>query len=77
MINSMPTSNSSPDNCQEDTYYNIGEATWSNLQEEIKNFIIENGGEATVIPKTAIRFDKNLLKEMLESNETIDQIPCN
>jgi hypothetical protein len=63
--------------CKEDTYYNIGEATWSNLQEQIKDWIIENGGQAQVVPKVAIRFDKTKLKEMLESNESIDQIQCN
>ena len=63
--------------CKEDTYYNIGESTWSNLQEEIKQWINDNGGQADVVPKIAIRFDKNKLKEMLESNETIDQINCN
>jgi hypothetical protein len=63
--------------CKTDTYYNIGEATWSNLQEQIKQWIIDNGGQATIVPKTAVRFDKSKLKEMLESNETIDQIPCN
>tara|TARA_R110000868_G_C10826469_1_gene759007 strand:+ start:258 stop:647 length:390 start_codon:yes stop_codon:yes gene_type:complete len=63
--------------CKEDSYYNIGEATWSNLQEEIKQFIIDKGGQAEVIPKTAIRFDKTKLKEILESNSSIDQILCN
>lgn len=63
--------------CKEDSYYNIGEATWSNLQDEIKQFIVDNGGQTNIVPKTAIRFDKTKLKEMLESNETIDQIPCN
>lgn len=65
------------DECKEDTYYNIGEETWSNLQEEIKNWVNAFNGQATVIPKTAIRFDKTKLKELLESNETIDQIDCN
>ena len=63
--------------CKQDSYYNIGEATWSNLQDEIKQFIVDNGGQAITIPKTAIRFDKSKLKQVLESNETIDQIPCN
>lgn len=63
--------------CKEDTYYNIGEATWSNLQEEIKQWINNNGGQSNVVPKTAIRFDKNKLKKILESNETIDKINCN
>ena len=76
-INMMPTSSDSPEDCQEDTYYNIGEATWSNLQEEIAQWVIDNDGQATVVQKTAIRFDKTKLKEVLESNESIDQIPCN
>jgi len=63
--------------CKEDTYYNIGEETWSNLQNEIKQWINDNDGQAEVIPKTAIRFDKTKLKELLESNETIDEINCN
>ncbi len=63
--------------CKEDTYYNIGEETWSNLQNEIKEWVNDNGGGAEVIPKTAIRFDKTKLKELLENNETIDQINCN
>lgn len=62
--------------CSEDTYYNIGEATWSNLQEQIKTWVNANGGVATVVPKTAIRFDKTKLKELLESNESINQINC-
>ncbi|MDX8554659.1 hypothetical protein MK851_13635 [Tenacibaculum sp. 1B UA] len=62
--------------CSENTYYNIGEATWSNLQEQIKTWVNANGGVATVVPKTAIRFDKTKLKELLESNETINQINC-
>ncbi len=65
------------DECKEDSYYNIGEATWSNLQEEIKQFIVDNGGQAEVVPKTAVRFDKDKIKELLESNESIDQINCN
>jgi hypothetical protein len=63
--------------CKEDTYYNIGEETWSNLQNEIKQWINDYDGQAEVIPKTAIRFDKTKLKELLESNETIDEINCN
>ena len=63
--------------CKEDTYYNIGEETWSNLQNEIKQWINDYDGQAEVIPITAIRFDKTKLKELLESNETIDEINCN
>ena len=62
------------DECKENTYYNIGEATWSNLQEGIKDFVNGLGGIAEVIPKKAIRFDKRKLKKLLESNDRIDQI---
>ncbi|MGS2761682.1 hypothetical protein [Sinomicrobium sp. M5D2P9] len=65
------------DPCQEDTYYNVAEATWLNLQKEVKQWILDNGGQAKIIPKTAIRVDKDKLKDLLENNETIDQIPCN
>lgn len=63
--------------CKEETYYNIGDTTWSNLQEEIKNWVNAYGGQAKIIPRIAIRFDKTRLKELLEKNETIDQINCN
>ncbi len=64
------------DPCQEDTYYNIAEATWENLQEELKQWINNNGGQATIIPKTAVRVDKNKIKQLLENNETLNQINC-
>ena len=43
----------------------------TNLQEEIRQFIIDNGGQATIIPKTAIRFDKTKLKEQFISSQNI------
>ncbi|WP_299160887.1 hypothetical protein [uncultured Tenacibaculum sp.] len=64
------------DECKEDTYYNIGEETWSNLQNEIKDWVNAYNGKATVKEKVAKRFDKTKLKEMLEKNESIDQIKC-
>ncbi|MDG1697348.1 MAG: hypothetical protein P8H93_00330, partial [Polaribacter sp.] len=63
--------------CKEETYYDIGDATWSNLQEEIKYWVNAYNGKASVVPKTAVHFDKNKLKELLESNDTINQINCN
>jgi len=47
------------------------------MQQEILHWVIANGGQASVIPKTAVRFNKSKIKEMLERNESIDQIPCN
>jgi len=64
------------DECKADTYYNIGEATWTNLQNQIAKWVNFNGGEAVVKTKTAIRFDKTKIKEILESNDRIDQIKC-
>ncbi|RKE97950.1 hypothetical protein [Ichthyenterobacterium magnum] len=65
--------------CQQDTYYNIAEATWENMQQEIVDWINStesNGGQASIIPKTAIRVDKEKIEELLTSNETINQINC-
>lgn len=66
--------------CQQDTYYNIAEATWENMQQEIVDWINSpesNGGQASIIPKKAVRCDRGLIEELLTSNETIDQINCN
>ncbi len=65
------------DECKADTYYNIGEATWSNLQDQIAKWINLNGGIARVRPKTAIRFDKEKIEEVLKNSNSIDQINCN
>ncbi len=68
------------DECKEDTYYNIAEATWKNLQNKIENWIEnEGGGQANISNTKAIRINKDKIKELLESNETIDQInpDCN
>ncbi|MFL0097235.1 hypothetical protein V3A08_05485, partial [Tenacibaculum maritimum] len=64
------------DECKSETYYNIGEATWSNLQNQIAKWVNANGGKATVKTKTAIRFDKKKIKEILKKNESINQIKC-
>lgn len=65
--------------CQQDTYYNVAEATWENMQEEISEWINSpesHGGQANVIPKTAVRVDRNKIIEILTSNETINEINC-
>jgi len=65
--------------CQQETYYDIAEATWENLQQEIVDWINSpesNGGQASIIPKTAIRVDKEKIEELLIGNETINQINC-
>ena len=67
---------------QQDTYYNVAEATWENMQQEIKQWInspISNGGQATVKPKKAVRVNRTHIIALLTATETIDQIPsiCN
>ncbi|WP_438968581.1 hypothetical protein [Nonlabens sp.] len=59
-------------------YYNIANATWENLQTEIISWVNENGGQASLsLDTTVIKVDKTKIKELLEGNETIDQINCN
>lgn len=65
--------------CQQNTYYGIAEATWSNMQQEIVDWISSpesNGGQASVVPKTAVRVEKEKILELLSSNETIEEINC-
>lgn len=71
----------SGEECEDETYYNIGNETWSNLQNEIRQWIIDGGGQAEVVPKIAVPLTKEKLKEIFESSEpinqiTIDQINC-
>jgi len=69
--------------CQQDTYYDIAEATWQNMQEEIANWInddeLSNGGQASINPPKAARVDKEKIVEILTTNDSIDQIlsTCN
>ena len=63
--------------CQQETYYDIAEATWENLQQEIALWVNNNGGQASIVPKTVVRVAKEKVEELLNSNETINQINCN
>ena len=74
ILNIIPGTNTE---CQQDTYYNIAEATWENMQQEITDWVNVNDGQANIVPKKAIRVNKEKIKELLLSNETIDQINCN
>lgn len=65
------------DECQQDTYYNIAETSWENMQQEIKQWVQSKGGQATVMPKTAVRVNKNKIVEILTTNDSIDQILSN
>ena len=64
--------------CQQDTYYNVAEATWQNMQQEIIQWVTTHQGQANLSPNTtAIRVDREKIEELLTSNETINQINCN
>jgi len=67
--------------CQQDTYYDIAEATWQNMQQEIADWInddqISHGGQATVNTPKAARVNKDKIIEILTTNESIEQILSN
>ena len=63
--------------CQQDTYYNIAEATWKNLQQEIADWINSNGGQAIIKPSKAVRIQKEKIVEILTTNVSIDQVLSN
>ncbi|HET8885861.1 MAG TPA: hypothetical protein VFM70_05855 [Salinimicrobium sp.] len=67
--------------CQQDTYYDIAEATWENMQQEIADWInddeISNGGQASINPPKVVRIERETIEEILttdESDGSIDQI---
>ena len=62
--------------CQQETYYDIADATWVNLQEEIEQWIIENGGQANIKQPIAVKVKKEKIIEELTKEETINQINC-
>ena len=63
--------------CQQSTYYDIADVTWQNMQAEVAawlNGADSNGGAATVLaPKTA-RVEKEKIKEILCTNQSIAEI---
>lgn len=77
LIKSIPSFLGSNPEDNELTYYDIADVTWKNLQNKVKNWINENGGQADISTTEAIKVDKEKIKELLESNQTIDQIGCN
>ncbi|WP_289044787.1 hypothetical protein [uncultured Olleya sp.] len=62
--------------CQQNSYYDIAEATWQNMQEEIAQWVNGNGGQANIVTNTAARVDKEKIEELLTSIETIEEINC-
>lgn len=75
LLNVLPGTNTE---CQQDTYYNIAEVTWQNLQQEIKDWIVnEGGGQALVNTPKAVRVKKETIEEILTTNESINQILSN
>ena len=70
--------------CQQDTYYDIAEATWKNMQQETEDWIndddLSNGGQASKNEPKAVRIDKEKIKEILtaeESEGTIEDLLSN
>ena len=63
--------------CQQDSYYNVAEATWQNMQQEIAQWVNDNGGQATIIPHIAVRVDREKIEELLTSNDSIGEILSN
>lgn len=47
------------------------------MQQEIKQWVQSKEGQATVMPKTAVRVNKNKIVEILTTNDSIDQILSN
>ncbi|MFT6841833.1 MAG: hypothetical protein ACJASR_000595, partial [Psychroserpens sp.] len=50
-----------------------------NMQEEIVQWVYDYDGQANILPSKAKRVDKELIEEILTSNESIDDIisDCN
>ncbi len=48
-----------------------------NFQNEVKQWITDNGGTGVIDVPTKVRVDKNKILEKLKSGDTIDQINCN
>jgi hypothetical protein len=46
------------------------------MQDEIAEWVNINGGQATIIPSTDIRIDKEKIEQLLCSNESINEINC-
>lgn len=73
LLNILPGAN---EDCQQETFYDVAEATWSNMQEKIAAWINFFGGDANIKLPTAIRVRKELLVDLLTQTQTIDQINC-
>ncbi len=64
------------DVCSYKDYYEIGDATWYNLMNEVTQFILNNGGAAAMNRRDHIRLNYEEIKQVLKSNSPID-INCN
>lgn len=63
--------------CQQETYYDIADATWRNMQQEIENWVVENGGQAQIAHSKSVQVQKEILLELLTDEQQINSIPCN
>lgn len=62
--------------CDDDTYYAIANATWTNLQQEVISFVVQHGGAAHVERTDKIRVDVDILRSQLKSTTPVNFAPC-
>ncbi len=64
------------ENCAQDDYYNIADATWKNMQNEIQNWVNSYNGTAIGIQPTTIKVNRNKILEALKGEILISEINC-
>jgi hypothetical protein len=79
-ISSLIKIGAGSDECKQNTYYNIVDATWENMQQEIKEWIEnanEGQGQANIVSKTVVKLYRDRIEALLEIQETILEVNCN
>jgi len=67
----------SDEDCAQNDYYNVAEATWRNLQDEVYQWIEDNDGSSVIVePVIVPPVDKDKILDLLKSADTIDRINC-
>lgn len=62
--------------CASKTYYDIADVTWTNLQEELQDFIIFHGGNAIINAPKVAHYDTDQVRNLLKTDQTIQYVPC-
>lgn len=65
------------DDKKQEDYYNIADMTWQNLLLELIEWINDNGGQAIIGNTVVIKVDRNFLRQLLESSQTITELSFN